>query len=118
MRLKYYFSKDFETRDHHELEPLRTKYYSCRKDEAMDAVESIAREMKCKICYRDNERYEVMFENASFTATATITSTSFRETAVDFKVLTYNILPTAKGIKVITDLYQRLGKQIQFKDKH
>ncbi len=115
MKLRYYFQKNFETRDHHELEQLRTRYYSCRKEEAMDAVQEVARDLKCKIQYVDNQRFEVGFENSSFYCTATISSTSFRETGVDFNILTYNILPTGKGIKVIVDVYKRLGKKIEEK---
>jgi hypothetical protein len=38
MKLKYYFSKDFQTSDNHELETLRTHYYRSLKDKAIETI--------------------------------------------------------------------------------
>ena len=44
-----------------------------------------------------------------------MTVTSPVETAVDFKVTTYNIFGFGKGKKVIEELYKKLDKKLTFK---
>ena len=48
MKIKYYFQKDFQTSDKHELESLRTHYYRNRKDDVMDRVQEMAKALKVK----------------------------------------------------------------------
>ncbi|MDD3191476.1 MAG: hypothetical protein PHP41_01845 [Bacilli bacterium] len=116
MRFRDYFSNDFETSEMHEIPSLRSRYYRCKKEEAMEAVKKVAVQMKTIVRYIDNERFEIIFESPVFSATATIISTHFTETAVDFKVTTYSLLPLLKGKKIIEELYRHLDKLIPFKD--
>ena len=95
MKLKYYFSKDFQTSDNHELETLRTHYYRSLKEKAIDAVTAMAKEMKCKVKHVDNERGEIIFDHLDYNACAIITSTSYTEMAIDFSII---FLPNALGI--------------------
>ena len=101
MKIKYYFQKDFQTSDKHELESLRTHYYRNRKDDVMDRVQEMAKALKAKVKHVDEERGEIIFDHIDYNACATITAVSFYEIAVDFNVLTYNVLPTGLGKKVI-----------------
>ena len=115
MKFKYYFSKDFQTSDNHDIESLKTHYYHARKEVAMEAVVQMAKDFKCKIKSIDEERGEIIFDNVNYNASATITATSYTEMAIDFIVLTFNFLPTAPGKKVIEKFYSVLDKTLQFK---
>lgn len=115
MKIKYYFSKDFQTSDNHELETLRTHYYRSRKEIALEEVQNMAKEFKCKIKHVDSERGEIIFDHLDYNACATITATSYTEMAIDFNILTYNVLPTALGKKVIEKFYNYLDKKLEFK---
>lgn len=115
MKISYYFSKEFGTSDNHDLETLRTHYYRARKEQAIEAVSNILKEDKAKIKSVDEERGEIIFDHMDYSGTATITATAFTEMAVDFNVMTYNILPTAKGKKVIEKLYKELDKKLDLK---
>ena len=115
MKLKYYFSKDFQSSDYHELETLRTHYYRARKEQAMEVVQAMAKEFKSKIKYVDEERGEIIFDHLDFNACATITATTYSEMAIDFNIMTYNVLPTALGKKFIEKFYKYLDQKLEFK---
>lgn len=115
MKIKYYFAKDFQTSDSHELESLRTRYYQCRKEEAIEVVINMAKEFKCKVKSVDEERGEIIFDHMDYNACATITSTSYFEQAIDFNMLAHNILPTAFGKKVIEKFYKHIDSKLKYK---
>jgi len=115
MKIKYYFSKDFQTEDKHEIESLRTHYYRNRKEDVMDKVTEMAKALKAKVKSVDTERGEIIFDHMDYNACATITALSYYEVAVDFNVLTYNVLPTALGKKVIEKFYKYLDEKLDFK---
>lgn len=116
MKFKDYFSNDFATAELHYIPSLRTRYYRCRTDAAMDAVQAIAKKRNAKIEYVDPVRHEVIFKTKNFSATATIVSPMVSETAVDWNVSTFNILPLGKGKKIIEQLYKELDGVLPFKD--
>ena len=61
MKIKYYFSKDFQTEDKHEIESLRTHYYRNRKEDVIEKVtemENILIEWNESIGY-DTKIYEL-----------------------------------------------------------
>lgn len=115
MRIKYYFAKDFESSDTHEIESLRTHYYRSRKEDAIENVKKMAALFKAKVKSVDIERGEIVFDSLDFQASAFITATSYTEMAIDFIVSTYNVLPTAKGKRVIEAFYVYLDKNMDFK---
>ncbi len=115
MKLKYYFAKDFQTSDNHELESLRTHYYRARRDQAVEVVQEMIKEFKCKIKSIDEERGEIIFDHLDYESTAIITGTSYTEMAIDFTIFTYNVLPTAFGKKIIEKFYQYLDKKLELK---
>ena len=115
MTFKDYFSKTFETSDNHHIDSLRTHYYRVRKEDAFDAVLSVLKEMKSVIKSSDSERGEIIVDASDFSGTVSITATSYTEIAVDIIVMTYNVLPSAKGKKIIEKFYDLLDKKIPLK---
>ena len=115
MTFKDYFSKTFETSDNHHIESLRTHYYRVRKEEAYDATLEVLKNMKAVIKSSDSERGEIIVDASDFTGTVSITATSYTEVAVDIIVMTFNILPSAKGKKIIEQFYYLLDKIVPLK---
>lgn len=115
MTFKDYFSKTFETSDNHHIDTLRTHYYRLRKEDAYDATLSVLKEMKAIIKSSDPERGEIIVDASDFSGTVSITATSFTEIAVDIIVMTFNVLPSAKGKKIIEKFYELLDKKIPLK---
>lgn len=115
MKFRDYFSNDFETSDNHYLPSLRSHYYRCRNEDAMEAVKKTAKKEKAIIKYFDPERHEIIFETPKYSVTATVISPSIGETAVDFKIITYSLLPMGKGVKIIERLYRELDNLLPFK---
>ena len=115
MKFRDYFSNDFETKEDHYLPWLRTRYYRCRNEQAMDAVKKLCGDTKAILRSFDTNRHEIIFETSKYSITATVTSTSYSETAVDFKILTYAIFSMGKGAKIIEELYRKLDNIIPYK---
>lgn len=115
MTFKDYFSKTFETSDNHHIGSLRTHYYRVRKEDAFDAVLAVLKGMKTIIKSSDPERGEIIVDASDFSGTVSITATSYTEIAVDIIVMTYNVLPSAKGKKIIEKFYDLLDKRIPLK---
>ncbi len=116
MKFKDYFSNSFETSDHHYIPSLRSRYYACRNEQAMEAVRVIVKKMNAFVKYVDNDRHEIIFETSQYSGTATIVSISYAVTAVDFMMVTNAVLPLGKGKTLIEQYYQELDRVIPFKD--
>ncbi|MFA6890349.1 MAG: cytosolic protein [Bacilli bacterium] len=116
MKFKDYFSNTFETSEHHYIPSLRSRYYSCRNEQAVEAVRAIARKLNAFVKYVDHERHEIIFEAKNYLGTATLVSVSYTVTAVDFMVITQSLLPLGKGKKIIEEYYRELDNVIPFKD--
>lgn len=115
MSLKEFFVKDFETRDEHNITELKTHYYRCRVEDAMDAINNIVKEVKGKIIDVNDFYNEILFDTDSYRCICKITATTPVETAIDFKVSTFGLFSFGKGKKVITEIYQKLDKILPFK---
>ena len=115
MKFRDYFSKEFGTSDRHEYDTLRTHYYRGRVEEVNEKVCEVLKRDNCIIKGVDLERHEINFDNAEYSGVATLSVVSFTEIAVDFQVMTFNILPGAKGKKVIEKLYSELDKELELK---
>lgn len=115
MKFKDYFSKSFGTSDKNEIDTLRTHYYRGRVEQVTEALCKVLKNDKAMIRSVDNERHEINFDNAEYSGVATLSVVSFTEIAVDFQVMTFNILPNAKGKKVIERIYECLDKEIELK---
>ena len=115
MRLKDYFNKNFQTSDRNAIDTLRTHYYYGRMEQVTEGVCSVLKKDGCVIRYLDLERHEISFDHREYQGVATLCASSFTEIACDFNILTFNILPTAKGKKVIERLYEKLDNELQLK---
>jgi len=115
MKFKDYFNKSFGTSDRNEIDTLRTHYYHGRIEAIMDIVCKVLKNDKAIIKSVDNDRHEINFDSAEYSGVATLVAVSFTEISVDFQVMTFNILPTAKGKKVIEKLYAALDKEAELK---
>src|SRR5690606_35867469 len=98
----------------HYLPWLRSRYYRCRNDDAMEAIKRLARNEQAALRSIDYERHEIIFETSKYSVTATVVSPSYSETAVDFKIITYYLIPMGRGAKIIEDLYRKLDNIIPF----
>jgi hypothetical protein len=115
MRFKDYFTNDFETSEDNYLPWLKSRYYRCRNEVAMDAVKKLISDQKAILKSFDKERHEIIFETQKYSITATVISPSISETAIDFKIITFSLLPLGKGAKIIEELYRKLDNIIPYK---
>lgn len=115
MKLRDYFSKSFGTSDRNEIDTLRTHYYHGRIEAVTEVLCNVLKSNKALVRSNDIERHELTFDASDYQGSAILTAVSFTEIAVDFQVLTFNILPTAKGKKVIEKLYACLDKELELK---
>lgn len=115
MRFRDYFTKDFETHDENFYDTLRTHYYRGRIDEVFSAIKEIVNSEKGSIIDENETYQEILFETSGYSCIVKITSTTPVEHAIDFKVITYNLIGFGKGKKVIENLYRLLDQKLQFK---
>ena len=115
MKFSDYFSNNFETKEDHMYETLRTHYYRARLEEAKKEVLDLIEREKGKII-DDNEKYsEIYYETPSYNCTVTLIATTPVEIAIDFRVTTYNFISFGKGKKVIENLYKDLDSKLSYK---
>ena len=115
MRFSDYFRNDFETSDNHYLPELRTRYYRCRNEAAMEQVLNVAKAENAKIRDVNDVHNEIFFETPKYSCIATVISPTLTETAVDFKVTTNKLLPMGAGRKIIMRFYEMLDQKLPFK---
>ena len=106
MKFSDYFSNNFETKEDHMYETLRTHYYRARLEEAKKEVLDLI----------EREKYsEIYYETPSYNCTVTLIATTPVEIAIDFRVTTYNFISFGKGKKVIENLYKDLDSKLSYK---
>ena len=115
MKFREYFQSAFETSETHNIPSLRTRYYRCRKEDAMNTLLKIAKSKKVYNFYKNEHFYEVSYETSGYIFYAKIVSTSVMETSVDIKVTTKTLFPFGKGKKIIEEYYSELDKLLPFK---
>lgn len=115
MKFSDYFSKNFETKEDHMYDTLRTHYYRSRLDEAKKEVMDLIEREKGRVI-DDNEKYsEIYYETPNYNCTVTLIVTTPVEVAIDFRVTTYDLISFGKGKKVIEKLYKDLDSKLSFK---
>lgn len=120
-KLKYAFTNHCETKEAHEDEQLRSRYYKVTNAHAIKAVKELLESSS------EYELLSVSEERGEFSAATrrgkkafiVITVISVRpfETAIDFSVTTNtNILPFDFGWsrRVILDLYEKLNQRLPY----
>ncbi len=115
MGFKDLFNNDYETSDNNRIESLKTRYYQNRYEEVLEVIKKMVEDEQ-GITKTLNEKYqELFFETSSYSCTVTLYSVRPSETAVDFKITTYKLIPNGKGKKIIERLYNYLDKRLYFK---
>lgn len=115
MKFKDYFSKTFATSDNHYIQSLKTHYYHARKEDVMNACLEVLKKMKAIVRSTNDDYGEIIVDAPSFSGTIIITALTYTEIACDLEIMTYNILPSAKGKKIIEEFYAALDKLVPLK---
>lgn len=115
MGLKDLFNNNYETSEDNVLEELKTRYYRNRYEDVIDVIRRMIKDEKGIIKAEIENFLEIYFETVDYSCTATIVGVRPSETAVDFKITTYKVLPNGKGKKIITRLYKYLDNNLTFK---
>ena len=115
MKIKEYFSNNFETSEDHELESLRTRYYRARNEEVKEVAYDLIKQEKGSITDNITQFSELIFNTSTYSATFTIVSPRISETAVDIKITTYYTIAAGRGKKIIERLYKYFDTQLPFK---
>ncbi|MFA5481800.1 MAG: hypothetical protein WC278_00315 [Bacilli bacterium] len=115
MKIKEYFSNNFETSEDHELESLRTRYYRARNEEVKEVAYDLIKQEKGSITDNIPQFSELIFNTSTYSAIFTIVSPRISETAVDIKITTYYTIAAGRGKKIIERLYKYFDTQLPFK---
>ena len=115
MGVKDLFNNNYETSENNQDVLLQTHYYRNRGDDVIEVVKEMIKDEGGEIKAEIPNFLEIYYENVNYSATVTIVSVRPTETAVDFKVTTYKLIPAGKGKKIIARLYEYLDKKLGFK---
>ncbi len=115
MKLKDYFSNNFETSENHEIESLRTRYYRGRNEKVKEVAYALIQDEKGRITDDIPRFSELIFNTSTYSATLTIVSPNISETAIDIKITTYYTIAGGRGKKIIERLYKYFDNQLPFK---
>ncbi|MBM7660583.1 nitrate reductase NapAB chaperone NapD [Bacillus mesophilus] len=115
-KIKQFFSKHCETKDHHDDPLLKTHYYKTNKAKALTAVEELIRELPgYKITSVSTEHGELSVEiTAPKKAFLVITVISVRpiETAVDFSLTYEGLINLGYSRAMVVKLYTLLDQKL------
>ncbi|GAF67053.1 hypothetical protein BTS2_3961 [Bacillus sp. TS-2] len=108
-----------ETREAHQTEELKTRYYKASKENVMKAVEKVIKDQGFGIKRYELDRGEIVGnekKGKKQLIVATVITVKPFKTAVDFSVSTDSILPSdfGKSRKVLLSFYQQLDKELSF----
>jgi len=115
MKIRDYFSNDFETGEEQAIPSLKTHYYRGRYEDAKETVLELVRAERGTVKAVLEQFHEIAFVCPAYSATVTIIPTHIGEVAIDIKVTTYKVLPWLAGKKIIEKLYKQLDSQLTFK---
>ncbi len=115
MGFKDLFNNNYETEENSAVLELQTHYYRNRLDDVIDVCKAMIKEQKGEIKAEIPNFLEIYYETVNYSATITIVGVRPTETAVDFKITTYKLIPNGKGKKVIIELYKYLDSKLSFK---
>ncbi len=115
MGFKEFFSNNFETKENHHLQSLRTRYYRNRLADARQAVYDLMKEENGKLISDNKQFNEILFETNKYSLIVILVETKINEVAIDFAITTKFIFPRGRGQKIIERLYQVLDKKLNYK---
>ena len=108
MKLKDFFSNDFETKDKHSNELLKTHYYRVDYNKARSVLIETMKNLQLTLEEELQEYREFRFTSSRAEVIASIYSSSFFHQGIDFKVNTVYFIPRGRGLKLITKIYTAL----------
>ncbi len=118
--LNKFISNHTETRENHSDEGLRTHYYKAMKDKTFNELLTIFHQSEnFDVKSNSVDRGEIIVDGKGkkkLFIVATVIMVSPNRTAIDFSVTTETVLPTDFGYssKVIKELYQKIGKNLEY----
>jgi hypothetical protein len=115
MGFKEFFSNNFETKENHHIQSLRTRYYRNRLDDVRKVVYNLIEEEGGKLI-SDNKKFnEILFETSKYSLIVILVETKINEVAIDLAITTKFIFPRGRGQKIIERLYQTFDKKLNYK---
>ncbi len=115
MKIRDYFSNDFETGEEHYLPSLKTRYYRCRLEDAKNTILRLIESEKGVVKAMIDEHHEIFYVTPNYSATITYINTRIGETAIDIKITTYKLIPWLAGKKAIEKMYRYFDANLPFK---
>ncbi|KGA97840.1 hypothetical protein AJ85_11990 [Alkalihalobacillus alcalophilus ATCC 27647 = CGMCC 1.3604] len=108
-----------ETREAHQNDQLKTRYYKGSKEKVMEAVEHLIKKNGFHVKRAELERGEIIGQQQKGTKQliiATVITVRPFKTAVDFSISTDSLLPTdfGKSKKQVISFYEQLDKTLTF----
>lgn len=116
------FTNHAETRDHHEDQRLRTRYYKTTKDKGLKFLEDYflkSNSFKLNALSKDHGEISVISKKGKKVfIVATVIMVRPFHTAIDFSVTTETIIPIDFGYsnRLIENFYDDIGKELQLVD--
>ncbi|MGD9886500.1 MAG: hypothetical protein AB7T03_00890 [Bacilli bacterium] len=115
MKIRDYFSNDFETGEEHYLPTLKTHYYRSRMEDVKNAILRFVEEEKGVVKAIIDEHHEIFFVTPTYSSTIIFVNTRIGETAIDIKITTYKLIPWLAGKKIIEKMYKYFDSHLPFK---
>lgn len=115
MGIRDLFNNNYESSEDNSVKELKTRYYRNKYSEVIEVIHDLIKAEKGEIKAENENFLEIYFETIDYSCTATIVGIRPTETAVDFKVTTYKLIPNGKGKKIIERLYKYLDSKLSFK---
>jgi len=115
MKIRDYFSNDFESGEDHYLPSLKTRYYRCRIEDVKAAILRFVEEEKGVVKAIMDEHHEIFFVTPNYSSTITYINTRIGEAAIDIKITTYRLIPWGAGKKTIERMYKYFDAHLPFK---
>lgn len=115
MSIRSFFSPRCETKELQADQELRTRYYRNTFKQCLEAVESMAEEMKLEVRDINMEHGEVYLLGFGYDVITTITKITPIEVGIDFKVNFFTTFGFNRPKKKIVELYEALDERLNFK---
>ncbi len=104
----------YETRELHSKEAFRTHWYQARYEEIKEAIFKMADDLGY-VVVDVNDTFKEMLLEGAHVVIVKITSYNRYEQGVDFNISTNWFFDFGRGKKVVSKLYNQIGKYVKFK---
>ena len=113
MKIKDYFSNEFETQDFHTNDLLKTHYYKADLRKATLEFKEVMHALGFELLEELEEYHEMHYYKNQIEVIASIYSESYFKQGIDFKVNTSFIFPRGRGLKMIEKIYASLNQRLE-----